>query len=185
MTQAGDVPRYNTHARIQAQLPFWKLGVPQPPCAPGVTVTGGGNQATIGNQVDAGNSSATVQHTQYFVPFTAPADMQISSITLNPQATSNTVSVGGFIYSDNNGVPFDFMGQTSYVTGVATGTNVFLPFSSPVALLAHVQYWIGFFSGAPLTLENGANPFAQGYTLTQTFTNGPQVVVNPAVGKIS
>jgi len=88
-------PQYNTRARIEAGLPPWLLGVPAPGCAPGVTVSGGGNTATLGFSTSTSSNVGTPgSNIIYLIPVTPTGAMtlHIASPVASPERIRETLA---------------------------------------------------------------------------------------------
>lgn len=172
-------PKYNTRDRILAGLPAWYLGVPAPGCAPGVTVTGGGDQISLGFSATAGGPQYTPGANEiYLVPVTSDGACRLDSLTLTPEATSATAHLAGLLYDDNNGSPGTLMNVSAIVTGVTAATDVTLAFQNPSGILANVQYWIGFMSDTSIAYDRANNTGTSGVTSNQVYSSGPPIVLN-------
>src|SRR6185312_7507987 len=138
-------PMYNTRARIEAGQPAWLLGVPAPGCAPGVTVSGGGDAVTLGfpttTSTKTGDPGSNIL---YLVPITPQGAMILNDITLMPASTNTAAQVVGVLYNDLNGSPHELQNLGALVTGVTAGAQVSSAFVNPTGLLMNVQYWIGY-----------------------------------------
>ncbi len=172
-------PEYNTRARIQAGLPPWLLGVPAPGCAPGVTVSGGGNQVTLGFNTSTSAATGTPgANTIYLIPVTPPGAMSLNDITFLPQVTNATAQYAAVLYNDLNGSPHELVNVGAQVTGVTAGTNAASAFVNPTGLLANTQYWIGLAMSAAIAIQQADDTGTAGVVSINTYTNGPPPVIN-------
>jgi hypothetical protein len=171
------MPEYNTYDRIVAGKNPWLLGVPPPGCAVTLSVTGGGNNLTLGNYTQSGGDITTNGNWVYLQPVTTPGDTQIQDVqfrlgvlgTADP--TSNFAAV---VYDDNNGLPGNLL-NTGIITKGITNTSVNISsFLNPTNLIGNTQYWIGIIIDKPNVFEGG--PAGGGFgsaNFPQTFSNGP------------
>lgn len=172
-------PTYNTRARIDAGQPAWLLGVPSPGCTPGVEITGGGSNITIGaatsTSVNKGDPGANIL---YLVPVTPSGATILNDITIMPAGSSATANLQGVLYSDLNGNPHELMNLGVVVTGVTAGTPVSSAFVNTTGLLVNVQYWIGYATDTAFDVQFADDTHADGVVSLNTFSNGPPSIIN-------
>lgn len=175
-------PRYNTYDRIVAGQDPWLLGLDPPGCAPGVSVTGGGSDATLGFPSEDTSGTATLfSNTVYLIPITPSGSMQLDQVNFLPKSTSTTVRYLGLLYDDNGGLPGNLLNVG--VINVGTEADLFASsaFVNPTPLTVGVQYWIGVMIDSDVEiadgeLDNGDHPTPTGVTFFQSFSNGPPAV---------
>ncbi len=171
-------PKYNTRDRILAGADPWYLGVPAPGCAPGVTVTGGGDQISLGFSTVAGTFFTPGANQIYLVPVMSDGAARLDSIEISPEDTSASAQFAGLIYDDNNGSPGTLMNVSAIVTGCTATTALTMAFQNPSGILANVQYWIGFMSDTTIQFDRANNTGTSGVTSNQVYTSGPPIVLN-------
>ena len=99
-------PAYNTYDRIAAGQPPWMLGLNPPGCAPNITVTQGGNTATLGLSTSTSANTFTPGANVLFVqPVTPTSGMSLNDCQIVPTTTSATGNYVAVLYEDNNGIP--------------------------------------------------------------------------------
>jgi hypothetical protein len=185
-------PQYNTTPRIVAGKPPFLLGVPAPGCAPNVTVTGGGNSATLPSIVSDNNVDLFQPNTLYLVPITPAGAMQLQDVQfVSPVALACTNYAGlhyaAVVYQDanpNGGVPTTpgtLLGSGIIETGLTTGVNGISPFLNPVPLLAKTPYWIGIMTDTLFDIFEGPNTSTT-FIYPNAFSAGPTPVINPGLG---
>lgn len=166
-------PRYNTYDRIQAGQDPWLLGVPAPGCAPGVTVTGGGNLAQLGNVTSFTTSQDTPGGNVIFLIKIKPLGaMVLNDVTFVPEATSSTAVFQAVLYDDLTGVPSQLLNTGEFVVGTTTGAAATSAFTNPTGLLPNVTYWVGIFSDTAMPVLNADDNTGTGVKALSTFSNG-------------
>lgn len=181
-------PQYNTYDRIVANQPPWMLGVPAPGCAPGLTVTGGGNSTTLGypTSTSSGSFSPGV-NSLFLTKVTPPGAMIMNDIAIMPVGDSATAHFLAVIYSDNAGVPGNLLAVGEEITGCVSGTAIISPFAIPFNVLINVSYWIGFISDTdvPFALADGSH--TDTLRANNTYTSGAPIVapvMTPGFGRM-
>ncbi len=171
-------PQYNTTNRILAGRPPLTLGINPPGCAPIVSVTGGGDSATLGPQVSIGGNVSVGANTIYLLPIVPDSAMNIIDIQFMPGVTDPAVNFVGMVYEDlSQGsniptAPGALVATTGVSTGIISGTLSALQFTNPIGLNAESVYWIGISLDTTENIavgdgHNGSVAFVN------TFANGP------------
>lgn len=178
-------PKYNTYDRIVNNLPHWLLGINPPGCAPGVSVAGGGDTATLGRSTSSSAANYTVNANQVFLmPITPDGAMELDTISFMPFSTSATINWVGLVYEDNNGVPGLIVGQSEVTTGISTLTETSVSFLSPPGLNTNQTYWIGMMADEDFAVKVADDTFHTGVQFANTFTNGgPGVAPSVTTGR--
>jgi hypothetical protein len=96
----------------------------------------------VANHFGPRNSSVTMSSTPKFLPFTAPCDGTVGSLSLINE-TAGTANIKCSIYVGSTGVPTTVLGSANLVTNPGVGTTTFT-FSTPVAVSRGVQYYAAF-----------------------------------------
>ena len=179
-------PMYNTTNRINAGLPAFDLGINPPQCAPGLTITGGGNLGTLGLTTSIGGASVANANFVYLYPVVPTGAIQIDDVTIVGGAANNTANWQTVVFADvNEGVgsaptaPGTFLNASPTVTGWAVGQNVGT-FANPSFLTQGVVYWIGFMTDTAVAVEQG-DATTPMYGFSNTFTNGFPVQAPPTI----
>lgn len=175
-------PQYNTYARIVAGQSWWTLGVPASGCAPGVTITGGGDTSQLGwpTVINASTSGVYVPgNSMVLVPILPNGSMLIQDVSFVPAATSATIHVLPVVYSDINGQPYQLLGQGSQITGVTANTTAVGTFLNGVSVIADATYWVGVMVDAPLLLVDADTTVNKGAYKSTTYSNGPPAIIDP------
>lgn len=177
-------PQYNTKDRIATGLPPFLLGVPAPGCAPGITATGGGNQAQVGFPTSStlaaqfwggGPPAGAV----VLVPIVPNGAMTLQSVTMIAATNNGTGRFTGVLYSDNNGSPGILINVGDQQTAIFTGSPLTSLFANPTGLLAGVKFWIGFSIDSATNLQL-ADLTGQGAVFQNLYNNGPPIVAPAA-----
>jgi hypothetical protein len=172
-------PQYNTRARIQAGQPAWLLGVPAPGCAPGVTVSGGGNTVTLGFPASvSANSGSPGSNIMYLVPVTPQGAMILNDVTIMPTSTPGSGSMQAVVYSDLNGTPHELLNVGEPATGITAGAQIASAFVNPTGLLMNVQYWIGYMTDVSFSVQFANDTGSAGVVSLNTFSNGAPPIIN-------
>lgn len=181
-------PRYNTYDRIVASNQPFLLGVPDPGCAPLVTVTGGGDNVSVGfpNALST-NTHSLLSNQMYLTKVTPTASAVLSAISFVPQASYNPLDFQVVLYAADpntgaattllNGgrVPQVFDGLTPDPT--AAGTVLSIGFTNPTTLAAGTSYWIGVMSRNTINMQLADDTGTAGSVGLATFDNGFPTVV--------
>jgi hypothetical protein len=176
-------PQYNTYDRIVAGSAPFLLGIPAPACPLDVSVTGGGDNATLGPATaDTLGGTVTIPaNRMYALPITPDGAVSLLDVQFLPAVTDTAVNYFAMIFEDNAGVPGTLLNTSVVLTGVTAGTAAVLSFINPSGLLANTPYWIAFVADKDTTITaSGPGNFAA-YEGNMTFTNGPPATA-PAVG---
>lgn len=186
-------PQYNTYDRIQANAntfqgqpaPPWLLGVPAPACAPGVSVSGGGDLALLGH-VSFTNSNTAIPDNAanviFMIPITPTGAMTLNDVVFMPQSTNANANFTAVLYDDNAGTPFQLLNSGNAVVGCTAGAAVTSTFTNPTGLLANVQYWIGFMTDSLVEVQLADNG-TTGMVSSNTYSNGAPPFINaPTTG---
>jgi hypothetical protein len=191
-------PKYNPYDRILEGKPFWLLGVPAPGCAPEVTVSGGGNNLTLGYPTDGGGEFVGPGNAVYLVKVTPPGDTTLQDInfTASPNqsfqptdsfftAFDGDVADGHFaavVYEDDGtGNPGGLLATGLVTTGISASNVNTSVFQNPVDLQGKLDYWIGFMIDVPFKYNATFGSTQVMYGFLNPFTNGPpgDAPVNP------
>jgi len=155
------LPEYNTTARINAGLPPWVLGIPPPACAPGLSISGGGNTGTLGATTTRGGQVTVGSNLIYLLPITPTGAILANDISFLPGITNTTVNWQGVIYEDvSQGVnvtpvaPGQLLAVTPVFTGLAAGVAATATFTNPPGLNQAVSYWIGIWADQTISVAN-------------------------------
>lgn len=175
----SDKPRYNTYDRIVNDDPWWLLGVPASGCAPGVTVTGGGDTSQSGFvniQPSGGAASYQAGNSIILVPIILDGSMLLQDIVFTPTLVSPFVHFKGVVYSDLNGQPSQLLavGVEGTVVNNAPATSAF---TNGLAVVANVRYWIGVMFDGAITTVNYDNTNG-GVIYSATYDNGAPDALN-------
>lgn len=103
--------------------------------------------------------------------FTATVAGTVSSIDILPAATSATAKFKPVMYADSAGAAGALLSTGAEVVGCTSGTKLNLPLTTPQAIVAGTQYWIGYITDTSivLSLADGNN---LGYKAANTYTSG-------------
>lgn len=178
-------PQYNTYDRIVNNQSSWLLGINPPGCAPGVSVTGGGDTATLGLPNSTSVASYTVPaNTVFLMPITPAGAMELDTISIMPASTNASVNWVGLVYEDNGGVPGLIVGQSEVSFGVTADTETSVSFVNPPGLNSGQAYWFGFMADAAIAVHVADDTFHTGVEFANTFTNGgPGVAPSVTTGR--
>lgn len=178
-------PKYNTYDRIVNNQDHWLLGINPPGCAPGVTVTGGGDTAIIGQDTSSSAASYNVvANSVFLMPITANGAMELDTISFLPFSTSATINWVGLIYEDNNGEPGLIAGQSELTTGISVLTETSVAFLNPPGLNSGQKYWIGMMADEDFAVKVANDTWHTGVQFSNTFTNGgPGVAPTVTTGR--
>lgn len=180
----SQMPQYTTYDRIQNGDDPWLLGVPPPGCAPTISVVGGGNDLTLGNNTEAAGQQDAKANRIYLMKVTTPGATQIQSVSI--VGSTNAFPDAGYpdahwhavIYSNSDGKPDVLLNTGQIVTGFQADDVNVSTFVNPTNLEADVDYWIGFALDAPIHAFNvgpAGGPNNHMVSWPNTFTNGPNV----------
>ena len=172
-------PMYNTRQRINDGDPAWLLGVPAPGCAPGVEVSGGGDDVQLGFDTLPGGLLTPGANTIYMIPVTPDGAMSLEEIRVQPFDTSATARFAAVLYTDNGANEPDTLINTGViVTGCTAGSELTLAFANPTGLQTNTKYWIGFMSEEAIQMERANASGVTGGISTNTFSGGPPLAIN-------
>ena len=180
MASPSLLPQYNTYNRIVAGKPPFTLGINPPGCAPGVSVSGGGNVLTLptNNQTSDNNIDYANANTCYLVPILTPGATQLNDVQFVSPAPYPTVNYVGVVYADDNPesniptFPGELVTNGNVVLGLTVGVNGLSTFTNPVPLLANTVYWIGIMVDTTIQVFE-ANGSATSFQFNTAFANGP------------
>lgn len=103
--------------------------------------------------------------------YTPEVSGTVSAVNLTPGATSAGAKCKPVIYSDSAGAPNTLLSTGAEVVGMTSGTVLSMPFTTPQAVTAGTQYWIGFITDTSVALQlNDAGIL--GYGAANTYTSG-------------
>ena len=130
--------------------------------------------AILGTSVSRGGSNQSTAANQFRVrPFTPAANMTLSSISFLPSATNASVQLRPVVYTDSAGAPSSLMSAGSTSTGTTSGTVKTLALTTPQALTAGTQYWLGFMCDILVaTSLTGLDATTTDRIATSTFASG-------------
>jgi hypothetical protein len=175
-------PQYATYDMILASQNPWLLGVPGSGCAPGVTVTGGGDTVQIGftQALPSGNPGGDYipGNTVFLIPIVPNGSLLIQDVAFMPAVSNPTVNFQAVVYSDLNGSPYQWIADGTNVTGVTAGTTAVSAFGNGVPVSPSTTYWIG------IAVDDTVNPViadtgsAQGMQFPNTYSNGSAQVAS-------
>ena len=186
-------PLYNTTNRILAGSAAFDLGINPPACAPGVSVTGGGNTGQLGSfTVAAAGGAVTVDaNTVYLIPIVPTGAIQLQDVVFVSGTDSATVNWQVCIYEDTAlgasttpTTPGALLNVSPTQTGLTNGVNAIGTFTNPSSLSMNTPYWIGFITDTTIQVQLPqssqatsvfASTFANGLPLTApaVFSSGP------------
>jgi hypothetical protein len=178
----SDVPRYNTYDRIMQDQSWWMLGVPASGCAPGVTITGGGDTSQLGfqNIGPTGGAQTYIPGNEIvLVPIVPGGTMLINDVSfaLIPDGSGNQLMFRAVVYDDLNGKPYQLLGVgNDTIANLSGGTQVG-SFSNSVSVVANLTYWVGIQTDAPYYLLTADNTNS-GAAYTAVFSNGAPDFLN-------
>jgi hypothetical protein len=183
----SDVPRYNTYDRIMQDQSWWMLGVPASGCAPGVTITGGGDTSQLGFATvgPTGGAQTYVPGNEIvLVPIVPDGAMLIQDVAFSPvsDGSGNQVTFRAVVYDDINGKPYQLLGVgndtiVDYSQPSQTGL-----FSNSISVDGNLTYWIGVQTDAPYYLTSVDNT-NRGAAYAAVFSNGAPDFLN--VGSVT
>lgn len=172
-------PQYSTYNRVTQGLPFFRLGVPAPGCAPTVTVSGGGNDIQYGTQQNDGNQVFVGSNTVYLFPIQPTGSASLQDIQFVPETTDPNVQFAAVCYADANqaGTVPTFPGALLNVgiieTGLTAGTTAVSQFTNPNGLLTQTVYWVGIMINSSEEIAHANNDPSTSFWFQNTFANGP------------
>lgn len=184
MASSSLAPMYNTRARIEAGQPAWLLGVPAPGCSPGVTVSGGGNTATIGfpNTTVTGTGTPGA-NTIYLIPITPAGAQILDDVAVVAQSTNTAARFTAVLFNDVGGSPHTLLNAGVEVVGCTAGGTITSTFTNPTGLLMNVQYWIGIATDTAVAFQLADLTGSQGVVSLNTYANGmPGAIENLDTG---
>lgn len=184
MASSSLAPMYNTRDRIEAGLPAWLLGVPSPGCTPGVTVSGGGDTATIGNVASTSvNNGTPGANIIYLIPIMPTGAVILDDVSFVTQTTDATAQYAAVLYEDLNGSPHALLNTGVSTTSVTAGGTAVSAFTNPTGLLANTQYWIGFMTDSAIAVQLADDTGSEGVVSLNTYSNGPpSAITNETTG---
>lgn len=111
------------------------------------------------------------------VPVTPNVNATINAVNIMPRATSASAKFRGVIYADSSGSPDSLLSSGSEVTGCTSGTALALALTTPQALTAGTQYWIGYITDTSVAIQVSSPYQSIGQRKANTYTSGAP---NPA-----
>lgn len=175
-------PQYNTLDRISQGKPAFYLGVPAPPIAPTLTITGGGTPTQIGfpnsntaslQNIPAGPAFVVL----YPVTTTVPVTLNDISFSLAQIPSGTGVGFVGVVFNSNTaGNAGDILatGNIATPTGPLTSPQTITStLSVPPVLLPNTKYWIGV-QILGIAIIGGGNPIPSGIQFSLADTTGNQ-----------
>jgi hypothetical protein len=123
------------------------------------------------NAARTGTLNAPAANSLVLRRFTPAVSCTLNSISVMPGATSATANYRPVVYADSAGAAGTLMSGGSTVVGIASGTVLTMPLTTPQSLTAGTQYWLGLMddTSVGLQLMDGNN---LGYRAAATFTSG-------------
>lgn len=118
------------------------------------------------------NTSAPGANQLALIPVTPAINMTINSVGMFPAANNSFAKAKGVIYSDNAGAPGSLLSSGTEIIGFATATPLTLPLTTPQALTANTQYWIGYITDTSVSIYQSDNISSQGQRKANTYTSG-------------
>ena len=131
--------------------------------------------AIIGTNVARSATTSSNAANQWRVrAVTPPFNCTINSIAFLPLTTNAAPTFRPVIYSDSGGVPGTLLSTGSTITGMTANTALVMPLTTPQALTAGTQYWIGYMNdvvtgGGSLTVLDTSSTDR---ITTSTFSSG-------------
>jgi len=107
----------------------------------------------------------------FFRAFTPSANGNLASVSTIPAATSAGANFKAVVYADSSNKPGSLLATGNQVTGTTSGSVLTSTFTSPPALTAGTQYWIGFITDTSVALQLSDNSTA-GQRAANTYTSG-------------
>lgn len=175
-TSPSQPPKYNLYDRIVAGQPAWRLGVPAPPCSPGVSVVGGGNNLTLGNTTTGGGNYSGLANFVYLTKITTPGATQIQDVQvfMSSLGVENTAARwAALVYNDDDGVPGSLLNTGQIITGFFPDAANISSFVNPINLQGNTSYWIGFMADSAGNWASGPAGVNGTAKFSNTFDNGP------------
>jgi hypothetical protein len=81
-------------------------------------------------------------------PFIPTRNCTLNSISFLPNTTNAALNFRPMVYSDSAGVPGTLLSAGATVTGMTANIAVVMPLTTPQALTAGTQYWLGYMCDA-------------------------------------
>jgi|GEM_PF-838915 len=108
----------------------------------------------------------------FLLPFTPTVNCTIASISCLPETTSTTANTQAVIYGTTSGVAHSLLSAGTTVTGTTAGTVLTSALTTPQALIAGTQYWLGFITDTSIALLEFSTTSLLGVSAANTFTSG-------------
>lgn len=150
-----------TSPRVETTFPVSDSGVQ---FALGAAILGSAAQRSATTSAPAANSLVLRR-------FTPAVSATLNSVTIMPGATSAPALFRGVVYADSGGAPGTLMSAGATQTGVTTGTAKDLPLTTPQALTAGTQYWLGYMTDTSVAMQQ-SDTANSGYRAAATFGSG-------------
>jgi hypothetical protein len=168
-------PQYATYDMIMAGQNPWLLGVPGSGCAPGVTVTGGGDIVRLGftGQLPDSGDDFRPGNSVFLIPVLTNGALIMQDVAFMPAVSDPTVNFQAVLYSDFNGAPYQRLGVGGNVTGITAGTAAISTFTNGISIEPDTTYWIGVSIDDSITVNLSAPTLTQGRSFSNTYSNGP------------
>jgi len=153
-----------TSPRIETQFPT----------GDGSTVQFAAGAAIVGSSVSRIAAAQGMAVNQMRLrPVTPAVNCTINAVSISPVATNASIQLRPVIYSDSAGLPNSLMSAGSTVTGITPGTHRTMPLTTPQALTAGTQYWIGVMNDIVLASSlSGLDGTNTDRTVTASFASG-------------
>lgn len=130
--------------------------------------------AILGNSVSGQGGAVNVAVNFFYVrPHTPTRNCTINSISYAASSSTVGANFRPIIYSDNAGVPGTLLSAGATVVGAAAGLTATMPLTTPQALVAGTQYWLGFMNDSSVTSAITSGYAGSGArSATVTFSSG-------------
>lgn len=181
----SDLPRYNTYDRIIAGQPPWILGIPASACAPGVTVSGGGDTIQVGYPTiyDGIAGDFRPANSMFLLPIVPTGTLLIQSISFIPTTTDPLLHFKAVVYTDLNGAPYQLIGTGEQSTGITANGEANSVITNGVSVISNTTYWIGIMHDNPMSVQIADTRTTNGVDESNTYSNGPPDIASSTSNK--
>lgn len=130
--------------------------------------------AILGSSASRSSTPVNTAANQFRVrPFTPTRNMTVIAVVFLPNASNASINLRPVAYSDSASVPGTLLSAGSTVVGMTAGAAVTMPLTTPQALMAGTQYWLGFMCDISVTSGlTGLDGTNTDRTATSTFASG-------------
>jgi len=132
-----------------------------------------------------GGGSTSTANQLYLHPVTPNQNMTINSISVFNPNTQVAMQMRPVIYGDTAGHAGTLLSTGGTLTGPAASQTTTMPLTTPQALTAGTQYWIGFMNDVVGSNWTGANGNSNGWTATSTFASGAPGTAPTMTGSVT